>query len=145
MKIYVGCAIQGLPPEQWGEMNQGLEDLKWSLRKKGYEVLNFRSDGNRQAPEGTVFDWDYKQCEDCDAMIALALYPSTGMGMEMAFCLKKTPKPAKVLALAPRGNNTSRMVKECNLPGFSYQEFDSWDQIPKMFDEFYFAREPVTV
>lgn len=133
MKIYVGCAIQGLAPEHWDAMKSKLENLKLALRKKGHEVLNFRSDGNRQAVAGTVFKWDYQQCMECDAMIALALYPSTGMGMEMILCLTK-PNPAFVLATAPKGNNTNHMVTECNLPGYVYKEFETWGEIPDLFE-----------
>ena len=134
MKIYVGCAIGNLSQQDWDKLKIQIEHLKQQLGLRGHEILNFKSDVNRQAEKGTVFTWDYEQCMDCEAMIAVALYPSTGMGMEIAFCLSR-PNPPLVLAVAPRGNNTSKMITECNLPTFTYREFDHWDEVPRMFEE----------
>ena len=134
MKIYVGCGISNLSTEDWNKSRIQIESLKQQLRLRGHTILDFKSDTNRDAEPGTVFAWDHEQCMACDAMIAVALHPSTGMGMEIAFCLSR-PNPPLVLAVAPRGNNTSKMITECNLPTFTYREFDHWDEIPKMFDE----------
>ncbi|MEK7641854.1 MAG: hypothetical protein AAB365_02560 [Patescibacteria group bacterium] len=146
MKIYVGCAIKGLAEAEWVKMKDRIFTLRTTLRDRGHDVLDFRSDANRQAQKGTVFTWDYKQCMDCDAMIAVTLSPSTGMGMEVAFCLTRRhpvtmkPNPAFVLAVAPRGNETTPMITECNLPRFAYREFDRWEDVPSIFEKSYIPK-----
>ncbi len=131
-KVYVGCAIRGLSEKQWKIVSGHVQRIREELRRLGYEVLDFRSDLKRQAEPGTIFKHDYEQCMAADAMIAIALFPSTGMGMEIMSCLMKK-KPAFVLAVAPKGNGTTAMVKECGLPGFEYFEFRDWKQVVGAF------------
>lgn len=144
MKIYIGCPIIGFNPEEWQRHYSNLEKLKNELRKHGHEILEFKGNNvQRVAPAGTVFDWDYKQCMACDAMIAIALKPSTGMGMEIALCLTRTsgpenkPSPAFVFGTAPQDAEVSRMVTECNLPNFVFERYTNFENITNMFEVAY--------
>ncbi|MEN9524055.1 MAG: hypothetical protein RL536_124 [Candidatus Parcubacteria bacterium] len=143
MKIYIGCPIQGFNNKEWQKHWSELETLKNSLRKIGHEILDFKSNEKKQAEPGTVFKWDHEQCMNCDAMIAIALGPSTGMGMEIGMCLKRTrgqdnsPSPAFVFATAPHSTNVSRMITECNLPNFVFERCDSFTEIPEKFEKAY--------
>ena len=142
MKIYIGCPIVGLPDDEWVVLFNHIEKLKVALTERGHTILNFRSDTNRRAKKGTVFRWDRQQCLDCDAMIAIGIKPSTGMGMEVCMCLLRThrdnrPNPAFVLGTAPRGTKVTWMLTECNLPGFTFRWFENWDNIPDIFERAY--------
>ena len=136
MKIYIGCPIQGFSATDWQKHWDKLEKLKGELRKRGHEILDFKSTREKHAPPGTVFIWDHEQCMECDAMIAIALGPSTGMGMEIAMCLMK-PSPAFVFGTAPQETEVSRMVTECNLPGFVFERYEKFENIPDMFEKLY--------
>ncbi len=133
MKIYVGCAIQSLPENQWKNMFNEIELIRSKLRLLGHQVLNFRSTGQRTATASEIFEWDHRQCMECDAMIGIAISPSTGMGMEIAFCLTR-PNPAKVYVFAPRDSNPSMMLVGCNLPGYVFTTYDDLTDIPSLFN-----------
>ena len=49
MKIYVGCAIGNLSQQDWDKLKIQIEHLKQQLGLRGHEILNFKSDVNRQA------------------------------------------------------------------------------------------------
>lgn len=149
MKIYVGCAINRLDNAEWDQLIAKVATLKTALRARGHTILDFRSNEKREAEKGTIFIHDRKQCLECDAMIALAIHPSTGMGMEIMMCLErrhsidKLPAPAFVLATAPVGHQVSPMVTECNRPNFVYREFEKWEDIPDLFERAYRRRQPL--
>lgn len=111
-----------------------IEETRRKLRLLGHQVLNFRSTGHRTATAQEIFEWDHKQCMECDAMIGIAISPSTGMGMEIAFCLTR-PNPAKVYVFAPKDSNTSMMLVGCNLPGYEFVIYEKFEDIPMLFEE----------
>lgn len=143
MKIYIGCPIQGFSKEEWEKHWHELNALKDALRKRGHEILDFKSTVKRETEPNSVFRWDYEQCMSCDAMIAIALGPSTGMGMEIGICLTRThnlqglPSRVFVFGTAPHDTEVSRMVTECNMPNFVFERHGSFAEIPDMFEEAY--------
>lgn len=138
MKIYIGCAIQNLDEATYKSLLGDILKLKLKLRDRGHEILNFKSMTNRDSSAEEIFEWDYKQCMDCDAMIALVMYPSIGVGMEMAFCLSRHSltgrRPAFVFATAQSGTNVSKLLLGCNMPTFKFSWFDCLEDIPDLFE-----------
>ncbi len=143
MKIYIGCPIQGFTNDSWKKHWQELEKLKDDLRKRGHEILDFKGNLNQKFEPDEVFANDYKQCMSCDAMIAIALSPSTGMGMEIGICLKRTrnldgePSTVFVFGTAPIDTDVSKMVIGCNLSNFVFERHNTFDDIPEMFEKSY--------
>jgi hypothetical protein len=140
MKIYVGCAIQGLTTEEYALMMEQIVRLKDGLRKLSYEVLDFKSITHRDSAPQEVFAVDYKQCMECDAMIAVALKPSTGLGMEVVYCLTRRDAigracPAFVFATAPESANASKLLRGCTSPHFLFEHCDEIEHIPSLFDK----------
>ncbi len=138
MKIYIGCAVQNVDEKTYWELLARIEWLKNELLERGHVVLNFKSINNRDSLPQDVFQWDWEQCMACDALIALALYPSTGLGMEIAYCLTRrigiAEIPAFVFATAPKGQNVSKMLLGCTHPSFRFEFFETFEHIPELFE-----------
>lgn len=116
-KIYVGCALVNVPEE----FLAGVTALKDELRRDGFEVLEFAG-GN-----GTVEDVvrkDLGNVEECDLLLAIVTYPSTGLGYELAVA-EMNQKP--VIAAGKKGVRISRLVQGLRIrnPQFAYVEYES--------------------
>lgn len=84
LKIYVGCALSGAPPEFVARVQM----FKKALRARDFEVINWYGDDGRPHPEmggrGVVYDHDiWKGVGGCDLFVVIADEPSTGLGIEL--------------------------------------------------------------
>lgn len=88
-KIYVACGLTNAPPD----FLQFILQLKQRLRTK-YQILDFLSDPldmntNQQSLEycQKIYHWDRDQIINCDFVLAITDYASTGMGLEMGLAI----------------------------------------------------------
>lgn len=127
--LYVGCALSHAPKE----FCQGVESVKADLRQRGYNILDFVVDESATPEE--VFEWDLNCVESCDAMLAIADYPSQGLGWEMATATR-LGKPT--LAVAEIGRKVTRFTIGAAgvLPSFEFERYRYIKEVPAQFDQF---------
>jgi len=137
MKIYIGSAIQGFTDAEWTAFYKQLTTLKEQLRARGHEILEYVSNHDRshEVSDKEIFAWDHEQCMKCDAMLALAFQPSTGMGMELGVCLYGRNGGVPVFATATKGTHVSKMVTGCNHPKFAFSYCNDLSEIPNLFEK----------
>ena len=92
-----------------------------------YKILEFYSnpaemnfDQNSLIICQDIYNWDKNCVESCDVFVAFGDYPSTGLGMELAFAIS-SKKP--ILLLCQKGNLISRMPKGITGTIFEYAEY----------------------
>lgn len=96
---------------------------------------------SRDAAPDETFEHDHKNCMACDAFIAIALNPSTGLGMEIVTCLERRNEnnwnwnPAFVFAVAARQTNVSKLLEGWKNDAFIFKRYESFDQIPDLFED----------
>ncbi len=136
MKIYIGSAIQGFTDAQWTAFYKQLTVLKNELRARGHEILEYvtNHDRSHDVSDKEIFAWDHEQCMSCDAMLALAFQPSTGMGMEISVCLYGRKGGVPVFATALKGTSVSKMVTGCGHPKFAFSYFNDFSEVPDLFE-----------
>jgi len=117
MKVYVGCAL-ALAPQGFVQKVISLKDI---LRTK-FEVLDFLG---FSGTERDVFLFDIEQVNNCDFMLAICDYPSTGLGFEIASVLGRQKE---VIAVAHQDSKVSRMIIGINLPGFSFHRYTNLEE-----------------
>jgi nucleoside 2-deoxyribosyltransferase len=136
-KIYVACGLTNAPPEFLYFILQ----LKEKLCIK-YQVLDFLSNPldmnvDQQSLEycQKIYHWDRDQIINCDLVLAITDYASTGMGLEMGLAIHYSKpilqfcQPNQILGRMNRG-----ITDTANL-NFEYKTVDEIsDKVDKFFD-----------
>ena len=136
-KIYVACGLTNAPPK----FLRFILQLKQRLRTK-YQILDFLSDPldmniNQQSLEycQKIYHWDRDQIINCDVVVAITDYASTGMGLEMGLAIHYSKpilqfcRPNQILGRMNRG-----ITDTVNL-NFEYETIDNiLEQVDKFFD-----------
>jgi hypothetical protein len=139
MKIYIGGAVQNLSESEYLTSTEKIHWLKTKLEKKGHEILNYKSMLNRESSPTEIYEYDYRNCMECDAMIAIAHNPSTGLGMEIVTCLTRTfngySRPAFVFATAAVDTNVSKLLVGWQHYAFVFTRYQKFEQIPGIFEK----------
>jgi nucleoside 2-deoxyribosyltransferase len=136
-KIYVACGLTNAPPEFLHFILQ----LKEGLRHK-YQILDFLSNPldmnvDQQSLKycQKIYHWDRDQIINCDLVLAITDYASTGMGLEMGLAIHYNKpilqccRPNQILGRMNRG-----ITDTFNL-NFEYETVDEiLEQVDKFFD-----------
>jgi nucleoside 2-deoxyribosyltransferase len=136
-KIYVACGLTSAPPE----FIHFILQLKERLRFK-YQILDFLSNPldmnvDKQSLEycQKIYHWDRDQIINCDLVLAITDYASTGMGLEMGLAVHYNKpilqgcRPNQILGRMNRGITDT--VNHC----FEYESIDDIvEQVDKFFD-----------
>ena len=124
-KLYVGCAINNLAPEERKLFLQSISELKDSLRDH-FEVLDFVGDAEGSAEK--IYRFDIHECVmKADCMLAICNHPSTGMGYEMGTAIEKQGIP--VLAVAHTGSSVTRLVLGITRKRFKFERYEKMEEI----------------
>ncbi|MBP6858950.1 MAG: hypothetical protein KBC33_03940 [Candidatus Pacebacteria bacterium] len=127
-KLYVGCAINNLSPENKVRFLKQIADLKDSLRDH-FEVLDFV--GDAAAPVEVIYTHDIHNCVgQADCMLAICDHPSTGLGYELGTALEKHDIP--VLAVAHTDSSVTRLVQGITGKKFKFVRYEDFGEIKKM-------------
>jgi len=130
-KIYVGCAINNLTPEQKAVFFKEVNAVKAELNKD-FEVLEFI--GDAAAPAEKIYDWDINGCVyKADFMLAICDHPSLGLGYEMGTAIEKCGIP--VLAVAHATSSVSRLIIGISGKDFSFRRYEKVSDIAGMVRE----------
>lgn len=109
-----------------------VENLRTKLQDR-YEVLEFL--GLVKGTATDAYHWDIHECvAKADAIIAICDYPSIGLGYELGTAVEHLHKP--VLALGQTDTRITRMVLGIDAPNYRFARYDSFDDVPKIVDEF---------
>ena len=132
-KLYVGCAINNLSPEQRKKFFVDVSRLKDDLRAH-FEVLDFVTDPT--ATPRDIYRRDIRECvETADFMLAICDHASTGMGYEMATAIEYKGIP--VLAVAHADSSVSKLIRGIDNRGFSFKQYrDFSDILPLALEAF---------
>ena len=105
MKIYIGCALNGSPES----FKQTIEEIKNSMSSShdDWEILKFVGLGS--ATPGQVYRTDIGNVESCDLFVAICIYPSIGLGMEIQAAIN-AKKP--ILLIGPARRPITRMITD---------------------------------
>lgn len=128
--LYVGCALTQAPDD----FKKSVEGIKESLRERGHSVLEFV--GSKPASPEEVYRWDIMQCVGkCGVMLAIADYPSLGLGWEMATA---SYLEIPTLAVAQIGRSVTRLVLGAAevVPSFEFERYEDLQDVPDQFEEF---------
>ena len=128
--LYVGCALTQAPDD----FKREVEGVKGTLRGRGYDILEFV--GSRPATPEEVYRWDIEQCVgQCGAMLAIADYPSLGLGWEMATASNLN---IPTLAVARIGRTVTRLVLGAAeaVPSFEFARYEDLQDVPDRLDQF---------
>jgi hypothetical protein len=116
LKVYVGCSLTHAPQEFIDEverLKQKLEKICHLLRFKGLSEKNIAHD---------VYKHDIIDCVyQCDLLLAICDYPSTGLGYEIATQAEK--KRGAVLAVAHENSKVSKLIIDPRLPGYEFRRY----------------------
>jgi hypothetical protein len=122
MKIYIGCALTHASEEFKKQINE----LKQKLKEiPSISVLEFlgSTDGNPR----DVYVHDIINCVcECDLMIAICDYPSTGLGWEMA---TQVGRSGPLVAFARHDSIVSRLILDPGLPKYEFHRYHTIDDI----------------
>lgn len=128
-KLYIGCALTNLTPENREKLLKDLSNLKSKL-KEHFEVLEFLwvlSDPSKATPED-VYRVDIKECvSKADCMLALCDYPSLGLGYEIATAVEARGIP--VLAVAHTDSIVTKLIRGIDHENFTFEYYDSFDEV----------------
>jgi nucleoside 2-deoxyribosyltransferase len=136
-KIYVACGLTNSPPE----FRQFILQFKEKLKVK-YHILDFLSDPmdmntDQQSLEycQKIYHWDRDQIIDCDLVLAITDYASTGMGLEMGLAIHYNKpilqgcRPNQILGRMNRGITDTVNIN------FEYENIDDIvNEVDKFFD-----------
>jgi len=118
IRVYVGCGLTHAPPD----FIQEVERFK-RLLKTHCTVLDFMGISQTASPR-EIYEWDIHKCVmGSDLMIAIANYPSTGMGYEASTQIELRRKP--VLFLASATAKVSDLILDINHPFVQFRRYDS--------------------
>lgn len=124
-KLYVGCAINNLSPENKVTFLKQIADLKDSLRDH-FEVLDFVGDSS--APIEVIYTHDIHNCVgQADCMLAICDHPSTGLGYELGTALEKHDIP--VLAVAHKDSSVTRLVQGITGRKFKFARYEDFREV----------------
>lgn len=127
-KLYVGCAINNLSPENKVTFLKQIADLKDSLRGH-FEVLDFVGDSS--APIEVIYTHDIHNCVgQADCMLAICDHPSTGLGYELGTALEKHDIP--VLAVAHVDSSVTRLVQGITGRKFKFARYEDFGEVGPM-------------
>jgi nucleoside 2-deoxyribosyltransferase len=133
--IYFGCPLTHSTPEYRSKMVEIRAELE-----KTYNVLKFYSDPNQMNFDQDsnkicqeIYKWDKNCVESCDVFVAFADYPSTGLGMELAFA---TSKQKPILLLSQKEVFVPRMARGIVGTVFSHQQYENQLDVLKIIHEF---------
>ena len=142
MKIYIGSAVQNLSESEYRKTTEQIRWLRTELKRRGHKILNYKSMSNRESTPAEIYEHDHRNCMECDAMIAIALNPSIGLGMEVVTCLERTTpdhcsRPAFVFATAASDTNVSKLLVGWKHYAFEFTRYEDFERIPDMFEKSY--------
>lgn len=130
--IYVGCSLTQAPQK----FRRDVEDLKESLRRKGWRVADFVGlSGGTSAEEcRAVYTHDIKRfVSECDLLVAICDFPALGLGYEMGTAIEKRGIP--VLAVAHEKSHVTRLVLGIDHPRYTFRRYRSLSEVPVMVEE----------
>ncbi len=118
-KIYVGCAINNLTPEQKQLLFKVVVQVKNELRSH-FEVLEFL--GTATGSPKDTYVRDIIECvNEADCMLAVCNHASTGLGYELAVAIEKRGIP--VLAVAHHQSSVSRLIEGIDQPNYHFMRY----------------------
>ncbi|MDQ2933318.1 MAG: hypothetical protein M3Q80_02965 [bacterium] len=124
-KLYVGCAINNLSPENKITFLKQISDLKDELRTH-FEVLDFVGLADGDAKH--IYTHDIKNCVgNADCMLAICDHPSTGLGYEMATAIEHRNIP--VFAVAHSDSSVSRLIIGIDSPKYHFERYENFSEI----------------
>ena len=127
--LYVGCALTQASDEFKGKVEYLKDDLRGY-----YNVMDFV--GDKPASPGKVYQQDIEECVvKCDVMLAIADYPSIGLGWEMATAASlRTP----TLAVAQIGRVVTRLMLGAAevLPTFEFERYEDLSEVKERLGQF---------
>ncbi len=127
-RLYVGCAINNLAPDERKRFLGQISDLKDELREH-FEVLDFV--GDAEATSETIYKHDIHDCVGtADCMLAVCNHPSTGLGYEMGTAIEKYDIP--VLAVAHTNSSVTRLIQGIMGKKFRFERYKEWSEIAPM-------------
>lgn len=103
IKIYVGCAVHGMQED----FLRDIELFRAGLERPNREILRFL--GPEVAEPGQVYRTDIGLAKICDLLIAVRMYPSEGLAMEIQAAIDKG---IAILILIPEGLDVTRMITD---------------------------------
>jgi nucleoside 2-deoxyribosyltransferase len=124
MRIYVGCALAESAPEFVAFIAQ----LKQVLRDLGHEVLEFMGPVNGTPAE--VFQHDIEQVLNAELVIAIADFPSTGLGFEICTALHAN---IPVFAFALAEQKVSRLTQGIVHPNYAFHWYETLEDLLTQF------------
>lgn len=121
-KLYVGCALQGAPVDYTEKVKGVREGLK-----EHFNVLEFLFP--HPGTDQDVYALDIlRHVDDCDFMLAIADFPSTGLGWEMGAMVEKHKKP--LIICAEEKSLVSRLVLGADVrPYVRIERYSSLDEV----------------
>ena len=97
-----------------------------------FEILEFC---DADVPPNQIFEHDIDYCvRVADFILAIADFPSTGLGYEVGTMVEKYGKP--VLAVAHRNSAVSGIVTGNTRPNFEFLRYDDVSEVQSMMIEF---------
>src|SRR3989344_3727245 len=124
-KLYIGCALTRLPPEEEKDFLDMLAKIKLGL-KDHFTIIEFLGVTGLAAPEATpleVYVHDIKRSVmAADCMLAICDHPSLGLGYELATAIEKMSIP--VLAVAHKDLTISKLVRGIDHKNFHFIYYD---------------------
>jgi len=126
-KLYVSCSLTGRPDQYRADMIA----LRQTLARH-FEILEFC---DADVPPNQIFEHDIDYCvRVADFILAIADFPSTGLGYEVGTMVEKYGKP--VLAVAHRDSVVSVIVTGITRQNFQFLRYDDISEIQSMMIEF---------
>ena len=130
-KLYIGCSLTLLPPNQKEEFLQMISEIKKELGKS-FEILEFLGIDDigtvKPYTPRQIYDFDIKEClMKTDYFLAICDYPALGLGYEIGTAVEKRGIP--VLAIAHKDSKVSRSIVGVDHPNFHFLYYNSVDEI----------------
>jgi len=127
-KLYIGCALTKLPPDQEESFLKLISEIRQELNEH-FEVMEFLgiTEENTKYPTQVYIHDIHNSVMKADYMLAICDYPSLGLGYELATAVEKSGIP--VLAVAHRNSRVSNLIRGINHPNFHFFYYSSVDEI----------------
>ncbi len=129
LKVYVGCGIYNAPDD----FVQNVEALKQQLKRK-YHVLDFLFSSSQDADPFDVVKFDLQNVKEANFFLAIADYPSLGLGIEIGKA-NELKKPTLIVA---NTENVSKMVRgnKQENPNSEFKVYSDFNHLLDIVDEF---------
>ena len=139
--VYVGCALSDAPVT----FQEEIIALKNEIRRllPYVIILDFVPPNEDKSPH-VIWKHDCACIERCDVFLAVADFPSLGLGGELTEALRIYKKPT--LVVASQGVRVSRYVLglvETHSHLACFREFNSWSQIIGHLEDFFLRHDVV--